>query len=1396
MSWLSDASPSGTRDPADLLALAEDAQEWRVPAGTAHEGTDGVAGAHGTANVQDPHVPAGGEPQGEPMEGAMTRGYARVSLDALSSLRARRLALLCLRVLVDHREKYRDAFLPPLPEAPGVGLRSAGDAGRVFLETLVALALSPRVGRGVLRALVAARLFPSLRRLLHETFWRPAGAAMPPPASWEPIPSTATAARAFSITGTPSTGSQQRSPALEVTSLLLTLGWIRAVAYDGSNVGVDVAACASSGAGVGAAAEAGLSLCPSANLLSLPLVWTVLPSFKVAGVTLWTYAVHRLAQEIASPWPPSSSSSSSSTTLPTTTTGALPASTTSSFSTTSSSIGGSTGPGAATSHHPLLPHLPGETICPAAACLLGNLAEMAVPALSSVTSTAAKHAAHHAFPSTRASLHGELAFLQVANALLPHVPMLAPVRVDGASVEGAANEDGDDGGAGGRGRVDGHDNDDVMSMGDADGDVHMADSSVAVDSSSASLLGRAGRVSSASARSGQAGMGTAGSSKAVVGPPPGAVRSQLESLGEPRRLLSLLVRRVLPLPGEHADASVIMAGQAESPAVAGNEGAPALPGWLGDLVATPGKALVEGGTGVGGAGGKGLGVSMPLVTSNGGIRHGLHYDHDNLAGAATRSPWAASPALTSTLPWVAFPVPTFVPPPPPPPFLVAHHLSSFLSHLISTRPLMHTVALALALSVNLVPRMWPLLQVWHKEGRFGGAGATSAAHQGQPGGGSAPQGPFVSSANHAVAPAASAGYTVAVMGMTTATYTVTAAGVSAAAAGNMARPLAPAAARSSGGYLAGSGSDGLVRQDASQAAVRAGDGGADAGGGGVARGIGRADESSLSMMMSLDPMQPLVLFCSVYSHLLVTVDDDEFSGRGHCLSMADVTQLVGILKDVLWNLVWVQEARPGEKTSVGASSPPPSANIHKISRLLSELHSRNSHHPFTSAASFHATGVNYDRFRIEVEDGRARATLVLKEAPFMIPFHERVAVYQALVRADRIKHQGEMARFNIYSGHGQTVLSIRRNYVVEDGFAGIEGLGDALKGLVRIRYVNELGAEEAGVDGGGLFKEFLELLCKAAFDPQHGLFRVTSDNMLYPNPASHLVYPDHAKYFTFLGRILGKAMYEGILVELPFAKFFLSKLLGKLNSLSDLASLDPELYRNLLFVKSYSGDVSDLGLFFVDDRDEFGSHQEVELVRGGANIAVNNDNRFEYIVRKADYKLNQQIKLQSAAFLHGLTSMIEPSWLRMFDEEELHAMISGTDEALDVEDMRAHAVYAGGYSAGHPVMRSFWDVVQEMSPQQQRALLKFSTACSRPPLLGFRYLEPKFCIQRVGGEGGGGSGDMMDDDESQAAAQGTDRLPTASTCMNLLKLPPYRSKRTIREKLLYAISAGAGFDLS
>ena len=90
-----------------------------------------------------------------------------------------------------------------------------------------------------------------------------------------------------------------------------------------------------------------------------------------------------------------------------------------------------------------------------------------------------------------------------------------------------------------------------------------------------------------------------------------------------------------------------------------------------------------------------------------------------------------------------------------------------------------------------------------------------------------------------------------------------------------------------------------------------------------------------------------------------------------------------------------------------------------------------------------------------------------------------------------------------------------------------------LREHVKVVFVNKQGITEEGADAGGLFKEFLTNLIEIVFNPNYGLFVLTpNDNLLYPNPASEMLFgPNHLHFFRFLGRILGKAVFDGITVE-------------------------------------------------------------------------------------------------------------------------------------------------------------------------------------------------------------------------------------------------------------------------
>ncbi|XP_020635371.3 ubiquitin-protein ligase E3C isoform X1 [Pogona vitticeps] len=416
--------------------------------------------------------------------------------------------------------------------------------------------------------------------------------------------------------------------------------------------------------------------------------------------------------------------------------------------------------------------------------------------------------------------------------------------------------------------------------------------------------------------------------------------------------------------------------------------------------------------------------------------------------------------------------------------------------------------------------------------------------------------------------------------------------------------------------------------------------------------------------------------------------------------------------------------------------------------------------------------VGLDPAPLSVSEERQLA--ILTELPFVVPFEERVKIFQRLIYADKQEVQGEGPFLDGIN------VTIRRNYIYEDAYDKLSPENEPdLKKRIRVHLLNAHGLDEAGIDGGGIFREFLNELLKSGFNPNQGFFKTTNEGLLYPNPAAQMLVGDsYARHYYFLGRMLGKALYENMLVELPFASFFLSKLLGTSADVDihHLASLDPEMYKNLLFLKSYEGDVEELGLNFTVVNNDLGEAQVVELKPGGKDIPVTSANRIAYIHLVADYRLNKQIRQHCLAFRQGLANVVNLEWLRMFDQQEIQVLISGAQVPISLDDLKTFTNYSGGYSADHPVIKIFWRVVESFTDDEKRKLLKFVTSCSRPPLLGFKELYPAFCIHNGGSD--------------------LERLPTASTCMNLLKLPEFYDENLMRSKLLYAIECAAGFELS
>jgi ubiquitin-protein ligase E3 C len=458
---------------------------------------------------------------------------------------------------------------------------------------------------------------------------------------------------------------------------------------------------------------------------------------------------------------------------------------------------------------------------------------------------------------------------------------------------------------------------------------------------------------------------------------------------------------------------------------------------------------------------------------------------------------------------------------------------------------------------------------------------------------------------------------------------------------------------------------------------------------------------------------------------------------------------------------------------------------------------------------------------------------VLQHMPFVIPFETRVQIFRQFVLLDQTRRRGGnvdpdiwrmsimqqsqmVPRHDRMSGNeilGRHHAKIRRDQIFDDAYEQFYELGEGLKEPIQITFVDQFDTVEAGIDGGGVTKEFLTSITNEAFrsDGGQALFVANDQNLLYPNPASveerkgllkeaglresdpdwRETITDLLRRYEFLGRVIGKCLYEGILVDIGFAGFFLLKWAtggdnGYRANINDLRDFDESLYQGLLKLKNYSGNVEDFSLDFTitDEITIPGSPTQTltrELLPNGSNIAVTNENRPLYVSYVARHRLQVQPFVQTQAFLRGLSEIIKPSWLSMFNQSELQTLIGGDSSVINVEDLRQNTQYGGVYQIGddgqeHPTIKLFWKVMHSLDDSDRRKVLKYVTSTPRAPLLGFSQLNPRFSIR---------------DSSSDEA-----RLPSTSTCVNLLKLPRYTTESTLRKKLLYAVNSGAGFDLS
>ena len=345
------------------------------------------------------------------------------------------------------------------------------------------------------------------------------------------------------------------------------------------------------------------------------------------------------------------------------------------------------------------------------------------------------------------------------------------------------------------------------------------------------------------------------------------------------------------------------------------------------------------------------------------------------------------------------------------------------------------------------------------------------------------------------------------------------------------------------------------------------------------------------------------------------------------------------------------------------------------------------------------------------------------------------------------------------------VLDIRRENIVQDALARLLHEERTLKKPLKIHFVNE-----EGVDGGGLQKEFFQLIVKELFDLKFGMFQYYEDTRLYWFNPDTLA---QAEEFELIGIVLGLAIYNSNILDVHLPLTIYKKLLGYKTDIEDLAEFNPQLARGLKEVLVLQGDVeSVLCRTFEVETSAFDSIIHHPLKPNGSSIAVTNSNREEYVQLYVDWVLNKAPGAWFEAFQRGFLKVCGGELLSMFRPEELELLVCG-NPVLDFTELERVCVYEDGYLKDSRVCRMLWKVLHSLAEEQKKRFLFFVTGSDRAPINGLGSM--RFVISRNGPD--------------------SERLMTAHTCFNHLLLPEYSSEEKIRRMLLVAISNAEGFGL-
>ena len=372
----------------------------------------------------------------------------------------------------------------------------------------------------------------------------------------------------------------------------------------------------------------------------------------------------------------------------------------------------------------------------------------------------------------------------------------------------------------------------------------------------------------------------------------------------------------------------------------------------------------------------------------------------------------------------------------------------------------------------------------------------------------------------------------------------------------------------------------------------------------------------------------------------------------------------------------------------------------------------------------------------------------------------------------RIWFRKKLEAYIIFKEKTNSPLIISRNNILEDTFNQFTTSTDLdLRKNIQIYFV-----EEVAHDAGGVEREWYSSLFDEIFSEKNNFFVEVNKTSFYISKNVNKKFISKKDvYYSFIGVLFSKAMLDKISIPYNLNPIILKYILNydnkininQLYNIEDIKNYDIEIYKSLKSIINTDLKNNE-DIFFVWEI----NGKEYEIVDGGKNILVSNQNKNIFVNKVIEFICYKSIEVELNSLREGFFNLLSINYIQIFTVEEFNFILSG-QAIININDWKSNTIYKGKYKEKSPIIQLFWEVLNELNNEQLLQFYKFCTGSNRLPIDGFcSILGPKKKMMKFTIDSGK---DVIFN------FKGGHKLITAQTCFNSISLPNYESKEELRK---------------